>query len=335
MEFRIEKKAALVIERFFLMVKREVDLEIQRAQEREKKKKSPRSERRTRRDVVEDDELLEHVWLDTVDDEHVDVFSFSHTRSFGSRSQTSNNTPRSNIAPSESESFASKDEAESVASDPEEPGRTAGSVRHRASSPTMHLVMRHDYERRSVSNVRDTPKSKAPKTLARHKQQHSSALSVASLDDSEDRGARSDKNRRQRHGNVTAPSRSSNLEHFFEGKSTRKPAGSRHSSSSMGASSRRQKSSSIPNPSASRIRRHLKHGKDGDAPIVVQASSSGSGPSPRWDKFMAEGTSPRHGTIQVLNPYPDYPKSFASGEEKGVIDELIDSPILGEDFGMI
>ena len=62
LRWRREKSAVLIIERFFVTVKLEVDLEIQR---REKDRKTKRS-RRHRKNKEADDHLLERVWLNTM-----------------------------------------------------------------------------------------------------------------------------------------------------------------------------------------------------------------------------------------------------------------------------
>lgn len=110
LDCRKEREAALIIERFFLMVKDEVDREIRRAQRRKNSKKD-------RRRPDDDETLLEDAWLNAMND-NPDVFSFS-----GSMSITSSQCQRS------------------TSNDP-----PVDKVRHRASSPTMNLVMRHDYE---------------------------------------------------------------------------------------------------------------------------------------------------------------------------------------------
>lgn len=121
MECRREKEAALVIERFFLMVKAEVDREIHRVEMKKQSKKQNR--RKKKKDS--DDKLLERVWMKTVDDSDVDVFAFSPTESFGSRSHGSGRH-RKSTSPKDSRL-----------------------VKHRASSPTMNLVMRHDSDGQS------------------------------------------------------------------------------------------------------------------------------------------------------------------------------------------
>lgn len=72
LDCRREKRAALVIERFFLMIKHEIETEIQR---REKSKQDKRK-RRHREKREDDDKLLERAWLNTVDSA-TDVFSFA------------------------------------------------------------------------------------------------------------------------------------------------------------------------------------------------------------------------------------------------------------------
>ena len=60
-----EKKAALVIERFFLRVKAEVDCELHRRE----KKRIMKGKQRKKHQLKSEDELLENVWLNTVDED--------------------------------------------------------------------------------------------------------------------------------------------------------------------------------------------------------------------------------------------------------------------------
>jgi len=66
---RCEKKAALIIERFFITVKEEVDKEIRRRERNREKKR----ERRRRKKKEEDEMLLERIWLNTVEIQDRDV----------------------------------------------------------------------------------------------------------------------------------------------------------------------------------------------------------------------------------------------------------------------
>lgn len=91
---RIEKAAGLVIERFFLMVKEEVDREIRR---REKKRTSKsKREKRRRHKKEPEDKILERAWLNTVDENKVDEFAYpmnSDSKSIGAESR-SKSAPR-------------------------------------------------------------------------------------------------------------------------------------------------------------------------------------------------------------------------------------------------
>ena len=74
-QYRKEKRAALIIERFFLMVKREIEWEVKR-QERKLEKKR---ERKMRKQKEAEDKMLERVWLNTLNKsmEVLDEFSVS------------------------------------------------------------------------------------------------------------------------------------------------------------------------------------------------------------------------------------------------------------------
>lgn len=150
LDCRKEKAAALIIERFFIMVKREVDREIRRVTRKKKEKKSKSSRRHRSKKKVSDDQLLEKVWLNTVDENHVDVFAYSPSVSMSSSYLEA--TP-SNLSISSSKS-----------------GKAASgkaNVRHRASSPDMDLVMRHEMDSLQYSasegGVPSTAKSKKSK----------------------------------------------------------------------------------------------------------------------------------------------------------------------------
>ena len=110
LECQKEKQAALIIERFFLFVKSEVDKEINRSMRKKNLKK-----KRSRRTMKEDDEKwLERVWLNTVDETDVEDFVQSSSE---------------NIAPSRRHGSSKHDRK---------------ALSHRASSPTLDHIMRHE-----------------------------------------------------------------------------------------------------------------------------------------------------------------------------------------------
>lgn len=153
LDCRIEKYAALVIERFFLSVKEEVDREIRRVE----RKKHGKTEKSRRKKKEADDKLLERVWLNTVDENHVDVFGYSPSESVMSRSQSESRIRHSSSnssSPTSRRSSSSKrsgvkgsHNASPHSMHGSTSKRTSDKVnfRHRASSPTMNLVMRHEY----------------------------------------------------------------------------------------------------------------------------------------------------------------------------------------------
>jgi hypothetical protein len=87
LECQKEKRAALVIERFFMMIKREIDREIER-RERKQRRKNKRED---------DDSLLERAWLKTVDS-NTDVFSFESGSDVFDFSPKEGATPRSTLS---------------------------------------------------------------------------------------------------------------------------------------------------------------------------------------------------------------------------------------------
>lgn len=238
---RKEKKAALVIERFFLMIKMEIEREIER---RDRLKQSKRMQR-CRRKREADDKLLERVWLNTVDS-HNDVFSFtsdggSDVFSFSpkagstpiSRSRSAKDTyPCSPLSAIASSAKSDKSKYQQ---------RERKSFGHRASSPPKHLVMRHEYEspqassrpksstRSSCSAVTETsavsPLRRA-KALTRGSSRHADELTKnlsleeafldAEISEAKDR-TKSAEQYRQKFGVRSAPHRTApiHVNHFF------------------------------------------------------------------------------------------------------------------------
>lgn len=95
---RVEKAAGLVIERFFLMVEEEVDREIRRREKRQTSKSKREKRRRHRKEP--EDKLLERAWLNTVDENTVDLFEYPvncDSKSFGADSR-SKSAPRLRIS---------------------------------------------------------------------------------------------------------------------------------------------------------------------------------------------------------------------------------------------
>jgi IQ calmodulin-binding motif len=145
-ECRREKWAALVIERFFLMIKAEIEREINR---REQRRSTRSKQRRDRKAKDPEDYFLERVWSSTVDTNTMDTFSVStSTPTFN------NSTPRLHLGAkskysinptstkSSTSSFHPKNEEKRI-------------VSHRASSPSMNLVMRHDQDLEDQSRCPD------------------------------------------------------------------------------------------------------------------------------------------------------------------------------------
>ena len=79
---RLEKEKALVIERFFIMVKREVEREIRR----QKRKKQSKKDKRRRQKKEADEQLLERVWLNTMDEDDKNLQISKSTRTPRSKS---------------------------------------------------------------------------------------------------------------------------------------------------------------------------------------------------------------------------------------------------------
>lgn len=252
MDCRKEKKAALVIERFFVMVKKEVDREIKMAQER-------KEARRRKKQSHNEEAFLEHVWIDTVDENHVDVFALSQSVSFGSRSNFSlpdAGTPHS---------------------------RT--SIRHQASSPTMNMVMRHDDDTKSLPSSsrsielslrseKRRPKSARAKTggyFDSFEKRAPSASSHKQSTDSKHKSSVSD-TYKELYNLKTAPSHSSTGQHFFGKEPDR---------------SRREQKPPLSTRSDSMHRRSLSSNSEPEAKLAV------SGKSPRHGKMLVMNPYPK------------------------------------------
>jgi hypothetical protein len=123
-----EKKAALTIERFFIHVRAEVDREIMN---RERQKKAKKEKRRKRKES-----------LNTVDEDNSDAFAYPKESG-----TVVSDTSRSQSAPH----MRGPSMGLSI------PGRDGHNqnqgLRHRASSPTMKLVMRHEDNRSRTSPI--------------------------------------------------------------------------------------------------------------------------------------------------------------------------------------
>ena len=154
LECRKEKKAALVIERFFLTVRNEVEREVARYEhKRNKKGKKYRKKRES------DEEMLERVWLNTVDENHVDVFALPTP------------TPKS-YRPTTPDSMASSSLSQTPSS---RQGGGRGSSRHQASSPSKKQVLRRDASPVALDSSRSTDSNTMMKPSFSFSSSHMSA----------------------------------------------------------------------------------------------------------------------------------------------------------------
>ena len=301
LDCRKEKAAALVIEKFFINVMAEVDKEIQRALAKENTRSSKRGRRQKKKQS--DDDTLEQVWLDTVDENHVDVFTLSQSKSLGS---SSHHTPRSrssyeSFSPRTNRSGRSK-RSDSVHS---------GVVRHRASSPTMNLVMRHEYE---------------PSVVTRSSRHTKKSAGDLSLDETfeELEGADSTERFFNKILVHTAPSSSSSKHSFFSDDGTN-------------SSQRSRRKSWIPPPASSRsdTSRSLHNASDSFS-YRESASARHYQQSPHHERKTSpvnsakKSTSPRHSKIRVMNAYPEF-----RGKPRVEDKEMVESEYVGEEFGLI
>jgi hypothetical protein len=192
LECRREKKAALVIERFFAKVKEEVDREIRKAARRKQSKRRRSHKKHSSNSDCESS--VDQEWMDTLDE-----LAVSTSRSTDSTSVLSRHS--------------STKRGTSVLSSAESLGHKSG-VRHRASSPTLNLVMRHERETKAKSHVqvvanRAGAPNDGPQDLRRPRRFR------LSLDASEDPADSSEKYMKM-YGVRSAPLRGSRERHFFK-----------------------------------------------------------------------------------------------------------------------
>lgn len=195
LECRKEKRAALVIERFFLMIKRDIELEIERCKRAKQEKQNLR--RIESRD--KEDKLLEKVWINSVESNNdlfsfasesgSDIFDFSPKVSYAppKRTETGHSpanatkmlspvvnskrpppTPTSDsstkrltqiVVPRDSGPSPSRKNCRSIitvtSSSPSK--RSNGrSFGHHASSPSKNLIMRHEHDLSPMNSPQKT-----------------------------------------------------------------------------------------------------------------------------------------------------------------------------------
>jgi hypothetical protein len=125
-----------------MTIKEEIDREIRRHEKKKITKKKPQRRRKKRES---DDNLLERIWLNTVDESHADFLSLSPSNaSLAVRSLCA--TPSSGTRHSISPTYATV----CTSNTSQTRSNEKKNVGHRASSPPMNLVMRHDYDDESV-----------------------------------------------------------------------------------------------------------------------------------------------------------------------------------------
>lgn len=297
LECRREKKAALVIERFFAKVKEEVDREIRKAARRKQSKRRRSQKRHGSNSDCESS--VDQDWMDTLDE-----LSVSRSRSTDSTSALSRHS--------------SAKRGTSVLASAESLGHKPG-VRHRASSPTLNLVMRHERDSKSkslgqVATIKPTTPHEDPQDLRRPRRFR------LSLDASEEPAESSEKYMKM-YGVRSAPLRSSKERHFFKDGDVldNSTAATPKSTISGPTSTRSDASTSV-----------------GWRRLLVESNSSittgdNERDRPQVGRNIQQISSPRHGKILVMKPYPEHHPSHGDKRHDGV-DEV---EYLGQDFGMI
>ncbi|CAB9513772.1 IQ calmodulin-binding motif [Seminavis robusta] len=193
MECSKEKHAALVIERFFMMVKAEVDKEIVRQQqlheleEREiqakltnRSKEQHRKKQEIKKSAAED-KLLERVWLNTVDSDDIFAQTATPTGTGPTPKQATHAAPTSTRSKSAPRPHHSHQNPVHVPP-PREEAPTNGfkshmhspiTVKHRPSSPSNALVMRHENDRSTRrENDRSRPAMENNRSTSRREREN-------------------------------------------------------------------------------------------------------------------------------------------------------------------
>jgi IQ calmodulin-binding motif len=295
LECRREKKAALVIERFFAKVKEEVDREIRKAARRKQSKRRRSHKKHSSNSDCESS--VDQEWIDSLDE-----LTFSKSRSTDSTSVLSRHS--------------STKRGTSVLSSAESLGHKSG-VRHRASSPTLNLVMRHERDSKSKSVPQVVAKAAAPREDPQDLRKPRRFR--LSLDASEVAVDTSEKYMKM-YGVRSAPLRGSKERHFFkDGDVIDYGAGATPKSTISGpASTRSDASTSV-----------------GWRRLLVESNSSLTlgdvGRSPQVGRSIEQSSSPRHGKILVMKPYPEHHPSHSDETP----DDADGVEFLGDDFGMI
>lgn len=331
-ECQKEKKAALVIERFFIMVKEEVEREIIR---QEKRKQEKRGKRRHRKKDNKDDQVLERVWLNAVEDGQVDLGLAPTQSTMGTPTSIASTTfTAGSRTPHARKPFASKS---SISMQIKSPSGNGGTSRHRSPSPSMGMVMHHEHGdviRHNdvlIADTRNTPSYSSKKSPSKASKQKPTPMGGGgkSIDDNdslafsqseESPSLSSGKNLMK--GKTTFTSRTGKLTNNiskYMNKYGIKPG------SSVKSSARPSRPSS-----------HFFADEDTDEIMtpsgkkVKSAQTFGTSP-PRKGQL---GPSPRHGSMMVMDRFQRQNKQPRSPSHASV--ESDESSFLaGEEFGMI
>ena len=362
-ECQKEKEAALVIERFFIMVKREVEKEIRR---QEKRKQEKREKRRQRK--MKDDKVLERVWLDGQDD--MLAYSASQSTATSPESSFSGGTRKSTFPQSAKSGFELQ----------------SPTVRHESSSPTIEMVMRHEQsdvgnnpshgglliaDTKSIPSIRGAKKPQPITTSVVPPTPPSPSIGVDSLafsrSEYSDDSPMSSPSPKQKLGLATPvfsarsgssrtsdniskymnmyglksgtprsePSSNTKAPHFFAGEEDTEEASPQQRGKPSASSLKRH--SSAPSASSPSVHGHPPRKTSmGRSPQVAKGS-----PSPYQKSLNAaakasvakekpSSPSPRHGRMVVMNRYqrdkPNTPSNASESDE---------SFLAGEEFGMI
>jgi hypothetical protein len=366
LECRKEKKAALIIERFFIMVRAEVEREILlREQKKLKQKERKKKEKERRKKKKENDSvLLEEAWLRTFDsNDEDDVSSFLRSRVGSPAPSKRSNTMYKNdsFSPSKRSNYTSfthvSTPPSSVSRKSELAGRYSFSpskrvkntgFSHRASSPTMNLVMRHELEDAGQFLDSSLPVRRARAlSKARSANSPSEKAKPFTLDSPTSPGKVEELVRK--YNLKTAPEKLARdgVQHFFaDDLESVEPTATTIASYYGNATKKTMHCSRTPQTTRSdtfvmknRYYRMTPPESPGKSSIsqrslpkeMMMTSSSKRVVSSSASRSTSRSrTSPRHGKILVMKPYPDY---YPKKKELYKFDE--DLEYVGEEFGII
>jgi hypothetical protein len=360
LECRKEKRAALIIERFFIMVRAEVEREILlREQKKLRQKERKKKEKDLRKKKKENDAaLLEDAWLRTFDsNDEEDASSFLRSHAESPSSKRSNNMyKKASFSPSKRSTYTSfthmSSPPPSSSRRSELTGRYSFSpskrtknngFSHRASSPTMNFVMRHELE--DASELLASSPARRARVLSKAKSAKSPIKQVKTFNEDSPTTPGTVEKLVRKYNLKTAPEKlARNIHHFFADDLESVEPTSSTKTTYLGNATKRSILCSTATPHTTRSDTVIIKSRYKMTPLESAGKSCISQPSVPTDmpssrqvaplssvrSSSRNKTSPRHGKILVMKPYPDY---YPKKKELYKFDE--DFEYFGEEFGII